>query len=100
MSEFLDFKRFLPKALNKYNMSRQARAATVCKRFRELAPGMMGDEAASHAVPKFFKHGRLTIAVPSSLWAQHVYVHRHELITRINLELGEGTVKEIRTVVE
>ena len=99
MSDFLDFKKFLPKALEKYKVTREARAALICNRFREIAPGIIGGDS-KEIHPKFFKGHTLYIAVPNSIWAQRVYVHRHDLIMKLNLEAGNEEVHDIRTVVE
>lgn len=120
MSDFFDFKKLVPVALEKYMLSREARAGRVCARFRilaeELIPlgnGNFDNATISEATlkdlkkevgeivkPKYFKGGTLYVSVPSSIWAQRVFVHRHQLITRLNEELGDSEVKEIRTVVE
>lgn len=99
MSDFIDFKKFLPKALEKYKVTREARAALICNRFREIAPGIIGGDSGD-VKPKFFKGHVLYIAVPSSIWAQRVYVHRHDIIMKLNLEAGSEVVHDIRTVVE
>lgn len=100
MSDFIHFADFIPKALRRYQVDRQARAALVCARFRELMPRIVGDDARAEVQPKFFKNGTLTVRAASSIWAQRVYVHRHELITQLNLHLEGAVVKDLRTVVE
>lgn len=100
MRDFVNFREYLPKALAKYNVSRQSQAALICERFRQLAPKVVGKDAANHVAPKYFKHGVLTISVPSSVWAQHVFVHRHELLLQLNMNLDGAHVKDIRTYVE
>lgn len=77
-------------------MNRQARAALICERFRKLAPEVMGKESTEHIKTKFFKRGVLYISVPNSLWAQHVYVRRHDLIMKLNLNLENDWVEDIR----
>lgn len=99
MSNFVNFRDFLPKAIAKYNVSRETRAAHVCARFRKLAPNVIGEDSLKHISPKFFKHGTLYVRVPSSIWAQRVYVHRHELMIQLNLD-DSLQVKDIRTLVE
>lgn len=99
MNKFVQFQNFLPKAIAKYNVSREARAAQVCARFRKLATEVIGEDALKHIGPKFFKHGTLYVRVPSSIWAQRVYVHRHELMIALNLDEALH-VKDIRTLVE
>lgn len=101
MGDFIHFSEFIPKALARYKLNREARAALVCARFRDLLSGIVGEDAAKEGVkPKYFKNGILVVTVPSSIWAQQVYVHRHELLHRLNLYLEKEWVKDLRTIVE
>lgn len=100
MNDFVHFKSLIPKAIAKYKMTREARAAHVCERFRRLAPELIGEDALNHVRPKFFKGNTLYISVPNSGWAQRVYVHRHDLIMKLNLDSDREDVHEIRTHVE
>lgn len=101
MNDFFSFSELLPKALAKYKLARQARATLVCKRFSDLMPGILGADAKGIVKPKFLKRGTLYVAVPNSIWAQHVYVHRHELLVQLHLNLNEtGSVKDLRTVLD
>jgi hypothetical protein len=100
MNDFWDFTKLLPRAIERYNMTRETRAALVCKRFRDLAPEIMGKKISDHVEPKYFKSGTLVVAVRHSAWAQYVYVHRHDIIMKMNLSLEHEWVKDLRTVVE
>ncbi len=101
MDDFFSFAELVPKALAKYKIEREARAALVCQRFRTLMPSILGDDAGSSVKPKFVKGGTLYVSVPSSMWAQRVYVHRHELLVQLNLNMAEKSgVDDLRTVVE
>lgn len=100
MADFISFKDLLPKTLLRYQLDRQARAAWVCSRFRSVLPEVVGMEASRHARPKYFKGGVLYVSVSNSLWAQQVYVHRHELLAELNKQLDKPWVKDLRTVVE
>lgn len=100
MTDFMDFKKLLPKAIERYNMTRETRAAQICARFVKLAPSIIGEDAPEHIRPKYFKGKTLYVAVPNSMWAQRLYIHRHELIMKLNLNLEKAWVHEIRTIVE
>lgn len=100
MNEFVWFKDLIPKALAHYQLERQARAALVCTRFRDIMPSIVGKDAEGVIKPKYVKSGVLYVAVPSSIWAQRVYVHRHELLTRINMESDKPLVEDLRTYVD
>ncbi|MBU0981950.1 DUF721 domain-containing protein [Patescibacteria group bacterium] len=100
MSEFQPFQNWVPKTLQKYKLARQARASLICERFRKLVPEMIGEDCAGVVRPKSFKGGTLYVSVPSSSYAQRVYVHRHDIIMKLNLEVDNDFVHDIRTVVE
>lgn len=100
MNEFIHFKDLIPKALRKYQLDRQARAALICARFKDLMPKVVGEDAATEVSPKSFSNGMLLVRVPTSIWAQRVFVHRHELLTQLNLHLDEAWVKDLKVVVE
>ena len=99
MSDFTHFADLIPRAVAKYKMTREARAARICARFRDLAPGLIGADAPIYIKPKCFKGGTLYVSVPDSVWAQRVYVHRHDLIMKLNLDLEKEWVSDVRTVV-
>lgn len=100
MNDFVHFSQFVPNALKKYKLTREARAGLVCARFRTILPSIVGEDLPAAVHPKFLKAGILFVAVPSSIWAQRVFVHRHELLLKLNLHLGKEWVKDLRTVVE
>ena len=100
MNDFFDFKNLFPAVLRKYKMSREARAGQVCTRFKVLAEDVMGEGSSEVVSAKFFKNNTLYISVPSSVWAQRVFNFRHQIITRLNEELGSEEVYEIRTVLD
>lgn len=101
MGDFIPFLDLIPRTLARYKLDRQARAALICGRLRELLPKIVGEDAPNDGVhPKYFKGGVLMISVPNSVWAQRVIVHRHELLQRLNLYLEKPWVKDLRTVVE
>lgn len=100
MNDFIDLKSLLPRALEKYKLARQAQAATVCERFREIAPSIVGEDCLNEIKAKYFKGHVLYIGVPSSVWAQRVYVHRHDILMKLNLDNGKELVHDIQTLVE
>ena len=100
MDEFVWSKDLIPKALAHYQVDRQARAALVCTRFRNIVTEIVGKDAEGIVKPKYVKSGVLYVAVPNSIWAQRVYVHRHELLTHINLASQKPLVEDLRTYVE
>lgn len=100
MNEFIHFSNFIPNALRKYKMTREARASLICARFRTIVPSVVGEDAPKVVRPKFVKGAVLYVAVPNSMWAQRITVHRHELLLKLNMNLGKDWVKDLRTLVE
>lgn len=100
MGDFIHFERLIPQALRHYKVTRAARGALICERFRKLSKSMIGEDVPASLKPKYFKSNTLYISVPNSAWAQRVYVHRHDLIMKLNLNMDKDYVHEIRTVVE
>jgi hypothetical protein len=101
MHDFFSFTDLLPRALAKYKLDRQARATLICKRFTDLMPDVLGEDASGVVKAKYVKGGVLYVSVPSSIWAQKVYVHRRELLAKLRLE-GEAQrgVDDLRAVLE
>jgi hypothetical protein len=100
MSDFINLKDLIPKAVRRFGMQREVRSAKACERFRKLLPELVGQEAPSHVRPKFLKGHILYVSVPSSIWAQKVFVKRHDLLEQINAGLEKPYVHDLRTLVE
>ena len=98
MNDFVDFKSLIPRALEKFRLGREARASLVCERFRLIAPEIVGQGCEELIHPKFVKHGILYISVPSSIWAQKVFVKRHLLMEELNRD--KEIVKDLKVLVE
>jgi predicted nucleic acid-binding Zn ribbon protein len=64
------------------------RVAGVFARWAEL----VGDEVAQHVMPESFSDGVLSVRTDSTAWAAQLKYLAPELIKRLNVELGHGTV--------
>lgn len=106
MNDFIHFKDLIPQALKRYKLTREARAGMICEHARTLIPrivGRQGDiskQVETRVRPKFFRGGILYVAVPSSVWAQRVYVERHTILEELNAHLDKAWVRDLRAVVE
>lgn len=56
----------------------------------------VGEEVARHTRPKAFKGTLLLVTVDSSVWIHHLTMMKDEIMARINKQLGEETLREIR----
>jgi len=56
----------------------------------------VGEEVARHTRPKAFKGTLLIVTVDSSVWIHHLSMMKDEIMARINTQLGEETLREIR----
>ena len=69
------------------------------RRVREAWAGIVGEGVAEHSRPLTLKHGRLTVAVPDSVWMHELSLIRHRLVPQLNVRLGRTAVREIRLTV-
>jgi hypothetical protein len=58
-------------------------------------PDIAGAEVAANASPVQLKAGRLVVSTSSSVWAHSLQYMSEDLMTRLNLRLGAGTVQQI-----
>ena len=59
---------------------------------------IVGPEVASHCTPEGFEAGILTLRADSTAWATQLRMLASSLAARVNLEVGEGTVVEVRVL--
>lgn len=55
-------------------------------------PELVGAEVAQHCTPESFADGRLVVRTDSTAWATQLRLLAPQLVTRLNEELGAGTV--------
>ncbi|MFV2171918.1 DUF721 domain-containing protein [Actinomadura sp. LOL_016] len=59
---------------------------------------IVGPELAEHTRPEHFEDGELTIAADSATWATQLRLLSSNLVRRLNLELGHGTVRRVKVI--
>ncbi|WP_083983632.1 DUF721 domain-containing protein [Actinomadura hibisca] len=59
-------------------------------------PGIVGPELAEHTRPEKFENGVLTVAADSTTWATQLRLLAATLVRRLNEELGQGTVRQVK----
>lgn len=98
---FEKFQNFLPRAANRYGISKELEAATTCQKFRALIPEMFAGkpEAQESISPLHFKEGVLTVHVKNNAWAQEVMMRKHKIIDEMNARIGENKVKNLRVTI-
>lgn len=94
---FVPFQKILPKAIAKLGLTRGARAALVCEKYRQFAPQLIHKDALSHTLPKTFIGKTLTVGVSNSAWAGQIIKQKEFLLKALNDALGPQTVKELKT---
>ncbi|EKD47706.1 MAG: hypothetical protein ACD_65C00325G0002 [uncultured bacterium] len=93
---FIQLKELLPKAVSKYGLSREVRAAMVRDKARHAVTRFFGAENYS-VRPMFFKDGVLHIEVDDSAVGQQVFMKKDEIINFIDAELSlKGQVKDVK----
>lgn len=80
-------------------------ALVTSKRFRGRNGGLLlphrwrhcvGELIAQHARPLRLTKGVLTLAVESTAWMNELQYHVPEIIRRVNEELGDGKIQDVR----
>lgn len=85
----------LPAAVGKLKVKKTVDAARVC----EAVTGVLASHW-DHAVPMravTYRAGIVTVAVTSSGWSHEVTMNAVELVEKSNQQLGQGTIKQLKT---
>jgi predicted nucleic acid-binding Zn ribbon protein len=72
-----------------------AHAAAVGSVFGHWAQ-IVGTDLAAHTTPESLTDGELTIAADSTAWATQVRLLAGQLVHRLNVELGDGSVRRVK----
>lgn len=70
--------------------------ATTLARVQEAWERLLGPAIAASARPTAERDGVLTVICEAAVWAQELDLMAPELIGRLNAELGEGTLRQLR----
>ncbi len=87
-----------PKSLESLLPRLLARLAEESGKGRALEPvwaAAVGAQIAKHTSPYTLQGGTLMITVASAEWAKTLSLEERSLVERLNLRLGEGTVKAL-----
>ncbi len=57
---------------------------------------IVGPDLAAHTKPEGLADGELTVTADSTAWATQLRLLAGELVRRLNVELGDGTVKRVQ----
>ncbi|HSR85065.1 MAG TPA: DciA family protein [Streptosporangiaceae bacterium] len=57
---------------------------------------IVGSDLAAHTTPESMSDGELTVSADSTAWATQVRLLAGQLVRRLNIELGDGTVRRVR----
>ncbi|MCU1432221.1 MAG: hypothetical protein JWP95_1326 [Actinotalea sp.] len=66
----------------------------VIGRWREV----VGDQVADHCTPETFENGQLVVRTDSTAWAANLSLLVPQLRARLDQEIGEGVVSEIKVL--
>jgi len=61
---------------------------------------LIAGDAASHSEPLRFQGGVMVVSVSSSGWMNELSMRKNELLRRLERDVGEGVVKDIRFQME
>jgi predicted nucleic acid-binding Zn ribbon protein len=70
---------------------------TPLAKLQRVWPGAVGEALAPHATPTAMSgDGVVMVSCDAAVWAQEVDLLAYEVIQRLNAELGDGAVRELR----
>jgi predicted nucleic acid-binding Zn ribbon protein len=92
-------KKLINASLDRHNITRQVKAATICAAWQKEAAGILTSEIAAEIEIISFKKGTLKVAVPGPSFSQAVKLQESQLIDNINKKLNKKTVERINPVV-
>ncbi|MGJ3508428.1 DUF721 domain-containing protein [Enemella sp. A6] len=61
-------------------------------------PSLVGEVNAEHSRPESYSDGVLVVRTDSTVWATSLRTIAHQLVARLNDELGQGTVTRVRVL--
>lgn len=64
--------------------------------FRRIIKEEYGNVGAARVQPDFFKSGTIFVRGTSSAWTAEIFSNRSFILRKMNEELGEGVVREIK----
>lgn len=100
---FTPLQALLNKTAARYGIIKEFKAVQVCAAFESLLPDLFpqSQKAKEHIRAKFYKDHILTIAVPSSTWANEILTRKPQILERLNAKIpdqkGKPTIKDIAT---
>ena len=59
---------------------------------------VVGDKIGQNTTPDKVEHGVLTVKVKNSTWRQELVFEKQSILTKLNLKLGNKTIREIRFI--
>ena len=59
---------------------------------------VVGDNIGQNTTPDKVEHGVLTVKVKNSTWRQELVFEKQSILTKLNLKLGNKTIREIRFI--
>ncbi len=96
MHNFTQLKNLLPRAIARYGVSREVRAALIRDRAKNTVAEIWGDDSGIR--PVYFNEGILTVEVDHSALAQEVFMKKAKFIELVEAGAGlPGVIKDIRT---
>jgi predicted nucleic acid-binding Zn ribbon protein len=70
--------------------------ATTLARVHQVWERVLGPAIAGSARPSAERDGVLTVICESAVWAQELDLMAPELVARLNAELGDGALRQLR----
>jgi len=69
---------------------------TVFFIFKKIIQEEFGNIGSAKLLPDYFGKKTLFIKATSSAWASELWLERNKIVRKMNKELGEGSIREIK----
>ncbi|MFA5947722.1 MAG: DUF721 domain-containing protein [Candidatus Gracilibacteria bacterium] len=93
---FHTLRELLPRAISKFGVGTEVKAAQICYDFKQLVPKIFTHEDASTCIlPMYYKNKTLTVSADSSSWAQEISMRKSEIIRELNAKAGEKAIEDL-----
>lgn len=96
LSDYLPIKGKIPNKRKQGNIRKDIDEKTIFFLAEKVISSQYGTRGRENISPKFWKDGKLFFLSQNSLWAGEVWVNRESIRAKINAEIGNEMVLEIK----
>jgi predicted nucleic acid-binding Zn ribbon protein len=85
----------MKECVNQFSHTQTGSVATKVSSLHGIWNDVAGDDIAQHVTVRHIKEGVLHVVADHAAWSTHMKYMQDQIVTRINNQLGEGTISSI-----